>query len=84
MKKTSARSLHGGSGRMGMGCGLPPVPQGLVCAAGGKGLWPRKTVAFQNLWTISPLRSFGSNHVALGGMMFPLSAMSMICCMETG
>ena len=37
-----------------------------------------------NLWMTRPLRSFGSNQVAFGGMILPLSAMSMICCMLTG
>ena len=39
---------------------------------------------YDSLWIISPLRSLGSNHVALGGMILPLSAMSMICCIDTG
>lgn len=37
-----------------------------------------------NLWIARPERSFGSNHVVLGGMMLPLSAMSVSCFMETG
>ena len=37
-----------------------------------------------NLWITKPERSFGSNHVAFGGIMLPLSAMSMICFIETG
>ena len=32
----------------------------------------------------SPERSFGSNHVVLGGIIMPLSAMSVSCFMETG
>ena len=39
---------------------------------------------YDSLWMMSPERNFGSNHVAFGGIIFPLSAMSMICCMETG
>ena len=37
-----------------------------------------------SLWIASPLRSFGSNHVVFGGMMFPESAMSTSCFMDTG
>ena len=33
---------------------------------------------YDNLWITKPLRSFGSNHVVFGGMMLPVSAMSMI------
>ena len=36
------------------------------------------------LWMTTPERSLGSNQVVLGGMMLPVSAMSMSCCMETG
>ena len=39
---------------------------------------------YDSLWITKPLRNLGSNHVALGGMMLPLSAMSMICCIDTG
>lgn len=35
-------------------------------------------------WITTPERSLGSNHVVLGGMMFPVSAMLMSCCIETG
>ena len=35
-------------------------------------------------WITNPERNFGSNHVVFGGIMFPLSAMSMICCIVTG
>ena len=37
-----------------------------------------------NLCTTSPERSFGSNHVAFGGIILPLSAMSIICFIDTG
>ncbi len=40
--------------------------------------------SFYNLCITSPERSFGSNHVALGGMILPESAMSIICCIDTG
>ena len=33
-----------------------------------------------NLWITRPESSLGSNHVALGGIIFPLLAMSIICC----
>ena len=39
---------------------------------------------YESLCTTSPLRNFGSNHVALGGMILPLSAMRIIYCMPTG
>ena len=35
-------------------------------------------------WITTPERSFGSNHVVLGGMIFPVSAMSISCFIETG
>ena len=35
-------------------------------------------------WMARPERSFGSNQVVFGGMMLPLSAMSISCFMETG
>ena len=35
-------------------------------------------------WITTPERSFGSNHVVFGGMMLPVSAMLMSCCIETG
>lgn len=35
-------------------------------------------------WITTPERSFGSNHVVLGGMILPVSAMLMSCCIETG
>ena len=31
-----------------------------------------------------PERSLGSNHVVFGGIIMPLSAMSMSCAMDTG
>ena len=31
-----------------------------------------------------PERSLGSNHVVFGGMMLPVSAMLISCCIETG
>ncbi len=37
-----------------------------------------------NEWITIPERSFGSNQVVFGGMMFPVSAMSINCCIETG
>ena len=35
-------------------------------------------------WITTPERSLGSNHVVLGGMMLPVSAMSISCFIETG
>lgn len=35
-------------------------------------------------WITTPDRSFGSNHVVLGGMMLPVSAILINCCIETG
>ena len=37
-----------------------------------------------NEWITTPERSFGSNHVVFGGMMLPVSAILMSCCIETG
>src|SRR5690554_1358736 len=37
-----------------------------------------------NLWITSPERNLGSNQVVLGGMMLPVSAISISCFMETG
>ena len=39
---------------------------------------------YTNLWIIKPERSFGSNHVVFGGMMLPVSAMSINCFILTG
>ncbi len=35
-------------------------------------------------WITTPERSLGSNQVVFGGMMLPVSAMSINCCIETG
>lgn len=43
------------------------------------GLTPQLSLCITN-----PLRSLGSNQVAFGGMMFPLSAMFIICSILTG
>ena len=40
--------------------------------------------AQESLWIARPLRSLGSNQVVFGGIMFPESAMSISCCIETG
>lgn len=37
-----------------------------------------------SLWIASPLRSLGSNQVVFGGMIFPESAMSTSCFIDTG
>ena len=37
-----------------------------------------------NEWITTPERSLGSNHVVLGGMMLPVSAISINCCIDTG
>ena len=37
-----------------------------------------------NEWITTPERSFGSNQVVFGGMMLPVSAILMSCCIETG
>ena len=37
-----------------------------------------------SLWITRPERSFGSNHVVLGGIMLPVSAMRMSCSIDTG
>lgn len=39
---------------------------------------------YSSLWMTSPERSFGSNQVVLGGMMLPVSAMSISCFIVTG
>ena len=39
---------------------------------------------YSNEWITTPERSLGSNHVVFGGMMLPVSAMSINCCIETG
>jgi hypothetical protein len=42
------------------------------------------TSIYSSKCTTSPLLSLGSNHVVFGGMMFPESAMSISCFIETG
>lgn len=44
----------------------------------------KKVRAYTSLWMARPERSFGSNQVVLGGMMFPESEMFMSCSIETG
>ena len=39
---------------------------------------------YSSEWMTTPERNFGSNQVALGGMMLPVSAMRITCSMETG
>lgn len=40
--------------------------------------------AYSNEWITTPERSLGSNHVVLGGMILPESAMSISCFIDTG
>ena len=42
------------------------------------------TENYSKEWITTPERSFGSNHVVFGGMMLPVSAMLISCCIETG
>lgn len=45
----------------------------------------KKTADYSaNEWITTPERSLGSNHVVFGGMMLPVSAMSISCFIETG
>ena len=44
----------------------------------------RSTFPSSKEWITTPERSLGSNHVVLGGMMLPVSAMSISCFIETG
>ena len=39
---------------------------------------------YASSWITSPERNFGSNQVVLGGIMLPLSAMSISCFIDTG
>lgn len=39
---------------------------------------------FELVYHHSPERSFGSNQVVFGGIMFPVSAISINCFIETG
>ena len=72
--------------------GMKPPFRGVWGVWGVRGLWgvrgsvggPWVCGSFYNLCITSPERSFGSNHVALGGMILPESAMSIICCIDTG
>src|SRR5713226_943964 len=41
-------------------------------------------MAHSKEWTKSPLRSLGSNHVLLGGMMWPASEAAMSCSTVVG
>ena len=40
--------------------------------------------SYSKVWITRPERSLGSNQVVFGGMMLPLSAISIICFIETG
>ena len=62
-------------------------PAGAVSLRGVRGFrggMPRLRRYFSNEWITTPERSFGSNHVVLGGMMLPVSAMSISCFIDTG
>ena len=60
------------------GCLTTKVRQPLAC-------YVKKDLVDQSsLWITRPERSLGSNHVVLGGMMLPVSAMSMSCFIDTG
>lgn len=50
-----------------------------ICSRYQDGATPQLSLCITN-----PLRSLGSNQVAFGGMMFPLSAMFIICSILTG
>lgn len=41
-------------------------------------------LSYSNECITTPERSFGSNHVVFGGIIFPESAMSISCFIETG
>ena len=43
-----------------------------------------ESAIYDSLCTMNPERSFGSNHVALGGMMLPESAIEISCFIDTG
>ena len=39
---------------------------------------------YSNVWITTPERNFGSNHVVFGGIILPVSAMSISWRIETG
>ena len=57
---------------------LPACPKDNTLSA------QRDCSPYTSSWITSPERSFGSNHVAFGGIMLPESAISIICFMDTG
>lgn len=48
------------------------------------GIFSDSCFSQSNLWITSPERSFGSNQVVFGGMMLPVSAISINCFIDTG
>lgn len=44
----------------------------------------KEASAYSMSWMTMPVRSLGSNQVALGGMMLPVSAMRITCSIVTG
>ena len=45
----------------------------------------RRVVLYSsNVWITTPERNFGSNQVVFGGIMLPVSAMSISCFIDTG
>ena len=49
-----------------------------------KGVDSKTANSQDSLWITRPERNLGSNHVVFGGMILPLSAISISCFMETG
>lgn len=61
----------------------PEATQVLICIASG-GIINGQRGLYISSWITRPERSLGSNHVVLGGMMLPVSAMSISCFIDTG
>ena len=76
---------------IGMGVAHPDYFRRFLCTLRGrKGRATAQTVHVNPMrvhsmsWMTMPVRSFGSNQVALGGMMLPVSAMRITCSIVTG
>lgn len=67
------------------GAGLKEAEKRRPCPKAASGVFiPTGGIYSAKEWMTMPERSFGSNQVVLGGMMLPVSAMLMSCCIETG
>ena len=57
---------------------------GIICSFTRSGQTSKPNPVYSKLWITKPERSLGSNQVVLGGMILPVSAISINCFIVTG